>query len=463
MRNNIRKLGIFLLGILILLILYLSYIQLKTGPELASHPKNYRLTEEMSKIHRGAILDNQGNILAETRWDDESGLRHYPLAEKTAHLLGYTSIKYGSAGLEGAYNRELLGLTSEGKFLNLMRQVTGEQPVGEDLVLTIDGELQHLAVKLLAQTGKPGAVVAVNPRTGAILTAASYPSFDPNNLETQWDSLVNNQQSPLLNRAFQGAYPPGSVIKPAIAVAALEADNQLATGKFNCPGYLEQNGVKLADNGVHGQVDLTQALVVSCNTTFGQLGVSLGKTKLETALGDFGFNSDFDLPIDVRPSTITNDDNIEKQELAEAAIGQGELLVSPLQMAMVASTIANNGILMQPYLVQEIIAPTGETTMQHQPQILKQVTTEDIARFVNQGMVGVVERGTGKTAAISGISVAGKTGTAENQQGQPHAWFIGFAPAHDPQIALAVIVENGGSGGTVAAPIAQQMILEALR
>jgi peptidoglycan glycosyltransferase len=463
MRNNIRKLGIFLLGIFIILICYLTYIQVEQGAELAAHPQNRRLAEEMSKIQRGTIYDNQGNILAETKWDQERGVRYYPLAENTAHLLGYVSTKYGSTGLESAYGRQLLGLTNEGRMINLMRTLTGEQPVGEDLTLTLNAELQNLAYKLLAQTGKAGSVVAVNPRTGAIMAAASYPTFDPNNLEAHWDSLVNNQQAPLLNRAFQGAYPPGSVIKSAIAAVALDTGASSAANKFNCPGYLQENGVKLADNGVHGQVDLTQALVVSCNTTFGRLGVQLGKDNFMAGMKDFGFGTDFSLPIDVRPSTITNDDRMEKQELAEAAIGQGELLVSPLHMAMLAASIANDGIMMKPYLVQEIIAPTGKTLMQHEPEQLKTATNADTANFVKQAMVGVVERGTGKTAAINGVAVAGKTGTAENQQGQPHAWFIGFAPANDPQIALAVIVENGGSGGAVAAPIAQQMILEALR
>ncbi|MCL0081315.1 penicillin-binding transpeptidase domain-containing protein [Peptococcaceae bacterium] len=461
MKKNIYKLGLFLLGLLLLLIVYLSYIQLYQGEQLANHPKNVRWLERIDDVQRGSIYDRNGQVLAQTKWLDNRAVRKYPFGSETGHLLGYVSNKYGHAGLEAAYSRQLLGLTIEGKFLNLVREAAGKKPVGADLILTLDIKLQRLAAKLLADAGGMGAIVLIDPRTGAILAAVSAPAFDPNQLEAQWAQLINNPDAPFLNRAFQGAYPPGSVMKLVTAAGALAA-GQDRTEIFNCPGYLMLNGFKLLCH-VHDQVDLTGAIASSCNTVFGQLGLNLGAASFIRTAEQFAFKQDFALLPEVRPSTISADGDLSKQELASAAIGQGELLVSPLHMAVVTAAIANNGQMKQPYLVQEIRSVLEKSLFQHQPNVMQQATDSAIAQFIGQAMVSAVQQGTAKAAAIDGITVAGKTGTAQNPHGAPHAWFVGFAPAGEPRVAVAVIVENAGSGATVAAPVAQQLTLEALR
>lgn len=462
MNNNIRKLGFFLFALFIVLVFYLSYLQFIKGPELATHPNNRRMSEALSDIRRGSIYDRNGQLLAETRWADNRRERYYPRAAETAHVIGYVSDKYGNNGLEAAYANHLLGQTADGKVNNLLRKLTGKEQVGDDLVLTIDAELQHLAFTLLSQTGKNGSIVLIDPRTGAILAAVSVPSYDPNNLDEQWEQLANNQQAPLINRAFQGAYPPGSIMKVVTAGGGLAA-NINVNDTLNCPGYLEVSGFKLQDR-VHGSVNFTKAMAVSCNTYFARMGLNLGKDKFIQNAEAFGFNQKFDLPLETRASTISQDKSFDEVELANAAIGQAELLVSPLHMAMVAACIANEGKMMKPYLVEQILNPNKETVWQSNPEVMKEVISPEIAAMIGQAMVAVVEQGTGGGAAIDGIQVAGKTGTAENiEKKEPHAWFIGYAPANNPQVALAVIVENGGYGGEVAAPIARQMILEALR
>ncbi|MBM7855748.1 peptidoglycan glycosyltransferase [Desulfohalotomaculum tongense] len=462
MKNNIGKLGCFLVALLIVLIFYLSYVQLETGPRLAAHPKNQRVLEQISITQRGNIYDRNRIPLAETRWVDNHRQRFYPFKNETCHLVGYTSKIYGITGLEAAYSKQLLGLTAAGRFINLVRKIQGKPPAGEDLVLTLDIKLQHLAAELLAETNKPGALVVLDPRTGAVLAAVSQPSFDPNNLEEQWKALINNRDAPLLNRAFQGAYPPGSVMKLITAAGALSAGY---TGEemFHCPGYLMVDGYKLADNGVHGNINIIEAIVVSCNKVFGKLGLDLGKKNFMQTAEKFGFKQDFNLSLEVRPSTISSDRDMDEKELASAAIGQGELLVSPLHMALVSATIANDGVMMQPYLVQEVISPSGQVLYHHKPSVMQRAASSTVCAAIRKAMIASVERGTGKAARIKNVAVAGKTGTAENEHGQPHAWFVAFAPAHQPRVAVAVIIENGGSGGAVAAPIAKRVIIEALR
>ncbi|MTI79810.1 MAG: hypothetical protein FH758_02835 [Firmicutes bacterium] len=462
MRNNIRKLGYLLLSLLLILIFYLSYIQLEKGSYLAEHPRNKRFIEKISQTERGKIYDRNGEIIAESLLQENHWKRYYPYQYEISHLVGYTSDKYGTAGVEAAYNKQLLGLTDRAKFLNFIGKIYNENPEGEEIFLTIDIKIQRLAAELLTKTNKPGAVVALRPSTGEILVAASIPGYNPNKLEETWDELLNDENAPLLNRAFQGAYPPGSVMKLVTAAGAL-SNGYNGKEKFNCPGYLEVDGFRLLDSEPHGTLNIHDGVVVSCNTIFGKLGLELGTKEFIEQAEQFGFGSDFGIPLNVRTSTISKDKNMDTTELAEAAIGQGELLVSPLQMALVASAIANQGEMKQPYLVDEIVTSKGKTLHQNKPRTLLQSTDSSTARYIGEAMVDAVKLGTGKAARISDIKVAGKTGTAENEHGSPHAWFVGFAPAENPQVAVAVVVENGGAGGTVAAPIAKQVILEALR
>ncbi|NLI11252.1 MAG: cell division protein FtsI [Peptococcaceae bacterium] len=459
MKNNILKLGILMLGLFAILVVYLSYLQVIRGPSIAASPYNHRFQEYEAQVQRGTIYDARGTVLARTEFTDGKGKRVYPEGRNTAHLLGYISEMYGRAGLESAYDRYLLGREGADRIRNYVNKILDRQQSGGDMVLTLDAGLQELAVDLLG--GRRGAVVLLDPRSGAVRAMATSPSFDPNKLDTIWNSLVADEDSPLLNRATQGAYPPGSTFKVVTAAGALAEKPDLAAKTFNCPGFIEVNGYKLMDTDAHGDVDLKKALAVSCNTTFAQLGVGLGPEGFERACKAFGLTQDPGLGLPARAGTMASVDKLHPAELASSAIGQGEVLVSPLQMALVAAAIANKGVIMRPYLVDNVKDSMGEVILQTAGRKWLTATTPQIAATIKEGMLEAVRYGTATAAAVSGTQVAGKTGSAQNPHGATHAWFIGFAPASQPTLAVAVIVENSGSGGAVAAPIASRLIAAA--
>jgi len=460
MKQNILKLGFLLLGLLLVLVAYLSYLQVVKDPALAANPYNRRMQEMEAQVRRGNIYDARGIILAKTEFDGKQGRRVYPQGSDAAHIIGYVSGRYGRAGLESTYDPYLLGMEGADSLRNFFNKLLGKEQKGGDLILTIDSTLQGLAEQLLG--GRRGAVVLVDTRTGALRVVASSPGYDPNHLEENWPRLVQAADSPLLNRAAQGAYPPGSTFKVITAAGALAAKPGLASSTFNCPGYLMVGGYKLTDVAAHGEVDLKKALAVSCNTTFAQLGLGLGADSFYRTFKAFGLDQDPGLGITVRPGTLAAPGDMIQTELAGSAIGQGEVLVSPLHMALVAAAIANQGVIMQPYLVDSVKDSTGETVQSAVRRTWLTATTPDISGTIKEGMIGAVRYGTATAAAVSGIQVAGKTGSAQNPHGQTHAWFIGFAPADQPRLAIAVVLENAGSGGSVAAPVAGRILATAL-
>lgn len=459
MKNNILKLGILMLGLFVILVVYLSYLQVIRGPAIAANTYNRRFQEYEAQVLRGTIYDTKGAVLARTEFTDGRGRRVYPRGRETAHLIGYVSELYGRAGLESTYDRYLLGREGADRIRNYVNKILDRQQSGGDMVLTLDADLQELAVDLLGS--RRGAVVLLDPRSGAVRVMASSPSFDPNRLGDIWSSLVTDEASPLINRATQGAYPPGSTFKVVTAAGALAEKPDLAAKTFNCPGFIEVNGYKLMDTDVHGEVDIKKALAVSCNTTYAQLGVELGPDGFEKTVKAFGLTQDPGLGLPAWPGTIAPTDKLHPAELASSAIGQGEVLVSPLQMALVAAAVANKGVIMRPYLVDTVKDSMGEVILQTSGRKWLTATSPQIAGTIKEGMLEAVRYGTATAAAVSGMQVAGKTGSAQNPHGASHAWFIGFASAGQPTLAVAVIVENAGSGGAVAAPIAGRLIAAA--
>lgn len=315
-----------------------------------------------------------------------------------------------------------------------------------------------------------GAVIAMNPKTGEILALVSKPDFDTNaeSLTENWKALVESQQAPFLPRATQGLYTPGSTYK--IVTSAVAIENGLDGLKFNDKGVITIDGKEISNSKgkAYGEIDLKKALAVSSNVMFAQLGVKLGQDKLADMAKRVGFGSDipFDIPVS---KSLFPYQKMEQNDMAAAAIGQGKILVSPLHMAMIASGIANNGMIMKPFLVRSIVSPTGKEIKGTKPDEFKRIMESDVASRVSMMMREVVVSGTGKKAAIKGINVAGKTGTAENEltaqkKNKEHAWFVGFAPAENPQIVVAVILEySGSSGGSAAAPIAQKVMAKYLK
>lgn len=459
MKRNILKLGYLLLGLLTVLVLYLSYLQLYRAPALADNPYNHRFQEYEAQVRRGTIYDDKGVALARSDYRQNESRRVYPAGQNTAQIVGYIHERYGRSGLESSYDRILLGMEGADRFRNLVNKLLGREQLGGDIILSLDSSLQRQAMDMLG--GRRGAVVLLDPRTGAVRVMASSPSYDPNRLEDTWPQLLQDTNLPLINRAAQGAYPPGSTFKIVTAAAALASDPGLAGKNFDCPGYLVVNGYKLNDTAVHGEVNLIRALAVSCNTTFAQLGLTAGAEGFQRAVKAFGLLQEPPVGIPARAGTIAAG-AITPTELASSAIGQGEMLVSPLQMALAAAAIANKGIIMQPYLVDTVKDSLGTTLQRQVVRPWLTATTPEIAGVIKEGMVSAVREGTAQAAAVTGMQVAGKTGSAQNPQGQSHAWFIGFAPSDQPRLAVAVILENAGSGGAVAAPVAGSLLAAAV-
>ncbi|WP_425061031.1 Penicillin-binding protein A [Sporomusa carbonis] len=463
-RRNIRNAALFSIALLVILLGYVTYLQVIESNTLAFNPLNRRTAAAANKVERGQITDNQGKVLAFSELTTQKEYRRkYPYGAVFAHVVGYDSPKYGKAGIESVYDGYLSGQINPERRLGAISQLF-KSAAGNNVMLTIDARLQETAYRALGNNR--GAIVALSPVTGAVLAMVSRPGFDPDSIDAEWNNISQAAGSPLLNRAAQGLYPPGSIIKVLVAEAAMAEHLANSSREFNCTGKLKigpDYTLPEANNRAHGKINLTEALAVSCNVTFGQLALELGRAKMAKTFDRYGFSQlvGGDMP-DNLPK-LPDFSQLSDGDLAQTGIGQGSLLVTPLRMAMLASTFANKGIMMKPYLVQKITAPDGTVISQTAPEKWLSPVNPDLADQVARMMVGVVKEGTGSAAAIRGVQVAGKTGTAENPHCAPHAWFIGFAPADNPQVVVAVIIENAGSGGSVAAPIAGQILRQALR
>lgn len=463
MNKEIKRIIAVLIGICALfvsLVVYLTYFQVFEAETVKKNSYNKRLWIDEEKIQRGSIIDRNGKILAYSEKEGETYKRVYNYGYLYSHIIGYSYREYGKSGLELEYNNSLLNI-SESATLNELRNLVTPNTEGNTLKLTIDHHLQEYSRNLLK--GKKGAVVTMNPTTGEIYSMVSMPDFNSSALKENWSNIVEDENSPLLNRAISGLYQPGSTFKVLTAIAAIE--NGKTDEKYQCTGSTIIDGYKLSDydEKAHGNISLNDALVYSCNPFFGEMAVEIGKDKLGEVAERFLINKKipFDLPVKV--SSFPNKGNIGKTDIAAAGIGQGKVLVTPLNMVMIASGIANMGEVVKPILVKEIISPEGKIVDFNNTEVISKGTDVFTANELKNMMVEVVERGTGKNARIKNVSVAGKTGTAQNPSGKDHAWFIGFAPSDEPKVAIAVILEEeGSSGGSAAAPIAQKIIIEAL-
>ena len=458
-KNMLRLLSLFTLGFLALFLMT-AYWQVIRAPELAVHPRNPRLLAREREFARGGIYDRFGEALADSRPFEGGYKRVYRGGVSLVQTVGYSHPRFGQSGLELAFNGELAGLKPEDQIFQWLGGLGGRPREGNSLITTIDLRLQRAAESALGP--RRGAVVALDPSTGQILVAASRPGFDPNRLDEDWEELRAHSESPLLNRATQGLYPPGSAFKVFTLAAALEKGAVRWEQSIEDRGSLQIGDYVLGNPGgrAYGSLSLVDALAVSSNVVFGQIGLALGWEGFHQMARDWLLDRPVPLEIPTKGSHLPGPRG--KGELVQLAIGQGELLVTPLHMAMLAATIANGGVTMRPYLVMEVRRPNGTIKARTQPQVLARPLGPVHANRVAQAMQAVVEKGTGGGAALPGITVAGKTGTAQNPHGEAHSWFIGFAPLINPQVAVAVVVEGGGAGGLVAAPIAQAVLGAAL-
>ena len=456
LKRHVLQAGAFLLLCVGALAVYIVYLQFVVADGLARDPLNRRGMQADAGIQRGMILDSDGRALAQSI---QAGTRSYLMGETMAFVTGYSSSEYGSSGIEGYANRELLGITDEMSRMGPLAQIFQSER-GNDVKLTIDSDAQQAAYSGMA--GRRGAAVVLDMDTGAVLALVSSPAYNPNYIDMEWDSMVERQDSPLLNRALQGLYPPGSTIKPMIADIALEQGITDAHEVFDCTGSLDVGGgnsIREGHGEVHGSLHLEQALVKSCNVTFGTLAMRMGVKALKPGFSRFGFDRTVDGELQEAASHLPDYPALDSGDIAQVGIGQSTLLVTPMHMALLAMAMANDGVVMKPYIIQQVTSPQGVLLREAVPRKWFEATTRDRANLIDGWMEEVVQKGTGTAAKVSGIRVAGKTGTAENPAGKDHAWFIGSAVIGKQRIAFAIIVENSGDGGVEAAPIARKIIL----
>ena len=480
MNRELKRVSIVVLLMFLTLFTSTTIIQAVQADNLAADARNTRTLLNTYSVERGPILVNGEPIAQSIPVDDDFKFqRTYSNGPLYAPVTGFFPVNGAPTGLEAALNRELSGTSNSQFFDQLNSIVTGATPKGAAVETTIDPVVQQAAWDALGNL--TGAVIVTEPKTGKVLAMVSKPSFDPNTLAVhdsklvnqRYDALVNDPADPLIDRSINSLNPPGSVFKLVVVAAALESGKFTPDTMFPNPGEFQLPGsssiVINSGGGTCGpgdQVSIATALRLSCNIPMAELGLQLGSTAIRDMAEKFGFNSEYTIPLTVSESrypAVTDD-----AQLALSAFGQGSVVATPLQMAMVSATIANGGQLLAPNMVNEILGPDLSPRQTFQPQIVRQVISPETAATMTQMMINGVNNGAASNARIDGVEVAGKTGTAENGSTDPYTlWFTGFAPANDPKYAITVLVENGGGlgqtgyGNLLAAPIAQK-VLEAV-
>lgn len=455
--RNILKLTYLVVGVFLCMVVYFGYFLQVESEDVINNTYNARLDSFAGRVVRGRILSNDGTVLAETLVDTEGNeTRNYPYGPLFAHVVGYST--KGKTGIEALSNFYLL--TSH---VNLMEQVvnelSGEKNLGDYVVTTLDVGLQQVASDALGD--RRGAVVVMEPDTGKVLAMISRPEYDPNSLLQDWDILTSegNEDGQLVNRATQGLYPPGSTFKIVTALEYIrEHPDDYQNYEFDCDGYYEQGDytIKCYHETAHGHQDLGLAFANSCNGAFANLGLTLDLNRLKGTAEELLFNTDMPLSIAYNKSSYAMGTGADTWEILQTSIGQGVTQMTPMHNALLAAAIANGGTLMKPYFLDHVENVGGETIKKFMPEAYGQLMTAQESAILSGLMREVVTVGTGSAVRTDAYTVAGKTGSAEfDSKKETHGWFVGFAPAENPKLVVSVIVEEGGSGGRVAAPVAR--------
>jgi penicillin-binding protein A len=480
MNKPIRTMSLFCMALFLALMVNATYLQYVKAGDLDKDSRNRRVIQAAFSRERGAILVEREPVAASVPSDDVYKYqRTYSEPFKYAPVTGFFSY-YSQTGIEQSENQVLSGDDSRLFVTRLLDMLSNAEPKGGSVDLTLNRAAQNAAFDGLQALGSDveGAVVAIEPTTGKILAMVSSPTFDPNKLADHdltkvgntYDRLNTDKSEPLLNRGIQTTLPPGSTFKLVTAAAAIESgqytSSSLVPGgsAFNLPDSSDTIGNWQGGSCGADQITLTQALEVSCNVSFLTVANQLGADRMRKQAEAFGFNQEYldDLPLQAISKYPAD---MDRPQTAMSGIGQASVTASPLQMAMVVSGIANNGIVMKPYLVNEIRAPDLSSLGITKPSELSRAVSPRTAGELTQMMVSVVNNGTGGNAAISGVDVAGKTGTAQSTPSRPpYAWFVSFAPADNPQVAVAVLVAQSNTerdeiaGGALCAPIAKAVM-----
>lgn len=447
---------VFFVALFMTLALYLVYFQLFKRSDIENDSHNRRLWVNEDNIKRGSIYDRNGNILAYSELgDDGSQYRVYNYGKSASSVTGYSSKTYGKTGIEKSYNKELLALSGEN--LSNFRKMVVKNDIGYDVHLSLDQNIQEIVYEYMQDI--KGSCVVMNPKTGEVLALVSNPSYDPNSVDEDWDDLIQNTDGPLVNRATSGVYRPGSTFKIVTATGVLNYGLDTSyndTGVETIQGYDIRN---IADQ-TFGMVNLRSAFVDSINTYFASKTNDLGRDKYMELTEKFMINKDYDFDMYKNKAIIPFDD-LNQVDLAMTGFGYGKTQITPLHMAMITSAIANEGKMMQPRLVTKVVDKDGKIIEEKKGKVLSEVTSVENANYIRDMMVSVVNEGTGTSAYLDSVQIAGKTGTADKENNLLDAWFVGFAPAYDPDIAIALVVEDSDdTGSVVAAPIARDIISE---
>lgn len=478
MTKELRRLSFVILAMFLSLFLATSWIQVMDADNLAQNPANTRTRLDSYQIQRGSILVGDSAIASSAQTDDKYQYqRVYTDAAMWAPVTGYFNpVLQSSTGIESALNAELSGTTSNSLVAEIERILSGQPQQGLSVKLTMNANAQRAAWDALQ--GLQGAVVAIEPSTGRILSMASTPGFDTNKLavhdakavNTEHDALVADPTKPLYNRAIAGNLnPPGSTFKLVVASAALNSgkytlDSTLPNpARYTLPGTSTE--ISNASGTTCGEGETTtiaQAIIRSCNIPMAELAAELGDKAIRETAEKYGFNSEFAIPLKATPSKYP--EGLNDPQTALTGFGQGQVTATPLQMAMVAAGIANGGAVMKPRMVDAVIRDDFSVYKQYTDEAFDQAMPADQAKALTSVMVQGVSSGAATGARIDGVDVAGKTGTAQNGSNPYTLWFTGFAPAENPKVAVAVVVEDGGgrgqsgSGNGIAAPIAKKVI-----
>lgn len=484
MNKPLRRVAMAMMAMVVLLIGNVTYVQVIRAEELASNSQNDRNLYQRYSTQRGQITAGGQSLANSVETNDNlKYLRTYPNGPAYAPITGYYSSIYGSTGLEAAKQKVLSGSADSMAFSRLSDLFTGGKKQGGNVETTIDPAMQKVAYQQLTSKGYHGSVVALNPQTGGILAMANAPSYDPNRLASHdstkqkaaKEDINNTDHNPLVNRAISSIYPPGSSFKLITAAAALESGkydyNTQVTAKASIPlpkttsATLPNYGNNTC--GTLPTAPLWEAMARSCNTAFAEVAGNVGEQKMRETAQSFGFGKDLNIPMPVAKSSLGPIQ--DEAALYQSGIGQRDVRVTPLQNAMMAAAIANDGSLMKPHLVKNTTAPDRSILEATEPQEMSRPVSPEVADTITKMMVKSEQRGS-SGGKISGVQIASKTGTAQHGKGtDPHGWYVAFAPQENPKIAVAVIVEDGGNmgasatGGKIAGPIGRAVIRAGLQ
>ncbi len=444
MRSNIKKVFWFYLLLFLILIIYILFFSFFNSKKIIGNPYNPRVTKSQNNnVIRGSILDRNLNVLVETKDN-----RVYNYDNVFAHTIGF--INNGGYGIESKYNFDMQTLNNE-----LIQRFNKEfnkdyKLQANSLVLTLDKDLQNFCYEKLKD--KNGAIVVMDSTTGKILAMVSSPSFNPNNISNDWNNLINDtKNNPLVNRATQGLYPPASVFKILTSATFIENYEDFENYTYTCKGYETFGDIKIEcfDKKAHGNLNLEKALAVSCNSFFANLSNLITPEQLAETANKALFNNSLNFTLEYNKSSFTLNNTSPIDEIIQTYIGQGKTLVTPLHIALIGSSIANNGIMMTPYIVESKLDYKGNVIDKNLPKKLTNAFSIETAQTIKNMLEKVVTEGTGKKAKLDNISISAKTGTAQVDSQKDHTWFLGMAPTENPNIVVSIIFENSGENSNI--------------